>query len=309
MATLITGGCGFIGTHVVHQLREEGRDLVILGRSDSPPNHLAGLINYASGDFGDTSLLRSLFDEWNVTKVIHLAASTVPATSHQDPAGGIADEVAKTVRLLDLCVEKKLERFIFLSSGGTVYGIPQQSLVAESHPTDPISPYGVNKLAIEKYLHLYKHLYGLSYAAIRAANPFGPWQLPRAKQGVIAEFIWRIMNGDEVTIWGDGGVVRDYFHVADLAGLCSLALDATSTGVFNAGSGTGRSLSDLIPLIETELGCKAVVHYEPGRAVDVPRIVLDIGKATDTFGWEPRIAFEEGLRSTCDWFSKVYQSN
>jgi len=205
-------------------------------------------------------------------------------------------------------VRHRVGKVLFLSSGGAVYGIPRRTPVAEDHPTDPICSYGITKLAVEKYLRLYQHLYGLDYVAIRAANPFGPGQRPNAEQGVVGVFAWRILRGEKLVVWGDGSVVRDYFHVRDLARLCVAALASPATGVFNAGSGTGRSLSELIVAMEERFGAKARVRYEPGRALDVPRIVLDISAARRTFGWEPQIGFAAGLDETRAWLSGEYEA-
>lgn len=306
MATLVIGGCGFIGAHIVESLEAAGDDVVVLDRhGDEPPPRPARAL-YVKGEFGNRGTLERVFETHAIKAVVHLAGSTVPGNSNRDPQFDVITNVCETIALLDLCVRHRVRKILFLSSGGAVYGIPRATPVGEDHPTDPISSYGITKLAVEKYLRLYQHLHGLDFVAIRAANPFGPGQRPNAEQGVVGVFAWRILHGEELVVWGDGSVVRDYFHVRDLARLCATALASPATGVFNAGSGTGRSLAELIAAMERRFGAKARVRHEPGRALDVPRIVLDISAARRTFGWEPRIGFEEGLDDTRDWLCGTY---
>jgi UDP-glucose 4-epimerase len=308
MATLVIGGCGFIGAHIVEALAAGSGDIVVLDRhaDERPPS--AGRATYVQGEFGNRGTLERVFERATITDVVHLAGSTVPGNSNRDPQFDVVTNVCETIALLDLCVSHRVRKIVFLSSGGAVYGIPRSTPVAEDHPTDPISSYGITKLAVEKYLRLYQHLHGLDYVAIRAANPFGPGQRPNAEQGAVGVFAWRILRGEELVVWGDGGVVRDYFHVRDLARLCVAALASSATGVFNAGSGTGRSINEVIAAMETRFGAKARVRYEPGRTLDVPRIVLDISAARHTFGWEPRIGFSEGLDETRAWLAGTFET-
>ena len=295
MAILIIGGCGFIGSHVAEVLAAAGEDLVIFDRNGDDPTRRHAAATYIKGDFGNRGALSGIFESNRVDRVVHLAASTLPGSSNRDPEFDVRSNIAETAGLLELCVRFGTKKILFLSSGGTVYGIPRYMPVDERHPTDPISSYGISKLSIEKYLHLYRHLHGLDYVALRAANPYGPRQLPISEQGVIGVFAYRMLCGEEIVVWGDGSVVRDYLHVHDLAHLCRLALASTISGVFNAGSGIGRSLSEVIAALEVALGERATVRYEAGRAFDVPRIVLDSSEAHNAFGWQPAIGFEHGL--------------
>jgi UDP-glucose 4-epimerase len=300
MATLVIGGCGFIGRHIVAALEERGRAVVVLDRHGEPRGNTVHT-TYVRGEFGDQNALESVFQLAAIEAVVHLAASTVPGNSNRDPRLDVETNVCDTISLLDLCVRHRVRKVVFLSSGGAVYGVPQTNPVAETHPTDPISSYGITKLVIEKYLKLYHHLHGLEYVAIRAANPYGPGQSPYSEQGVVSVFAWRILHGQELTVWGDGSVVRDYFHVRDLADFCCLALDGAAIGVFNAGSGRGHALREMITILETAFGKQARVRFTPGRLFDVPRIVLDTTSARQTFAWAPNIGFEHGLRETRQW--------
>lgn len=300
MSILVLGGCGFIGVHVVQALAAQGERLVVLDRhADASLSDTS--IHYVRGDFGNQVDLAGVFADRHIDTVVHLVSSTVPGSSNRDPRFDILTNVGDTIMLLDLCVRHAVRKLLFLSSGGAVYGIPRRMPVDEDHPNDPISSYGIAKLAVEKYLHLYKHLHGLDFVVIRAANPYGPGQRHDAEQGAIGVFAHRILRGEEIVVWGDGSVVRDYFHVRDLARLCALALPGPTSGVFNAGSGVGRSLSEVIAALEAMAGRKARVRFEGGRALDVPRIVLDVSRARQAFGWQATTGFDEGLAEVRRW--------
>ena len=306
MTTLVLGGCGFIGGHVVQALLAQGEPVVVLDRSVGRRAPHSGVLASAAlhqvqGDLGNHGDLERLFADHAISNVVHLVSSTVPGSSNRDPRFDILTNIGDTVSLLELCVKRAVRKVLFVSSGGAVYGVPRRLPVDEDHPNNPISSYGITKLAIEKYLHLYKHLHGLDYVVIRAANPYGPGQQPHAEQGVIGVFTDRIQRGDDIVIWGDGSVVRDYFHVRDLARLCVLALASPVSGVFNAGSGVGRALSEVIASIEAVVGRRARIRYESGRALDVPRIVLDVSRVRQALGWQAQTVFEDGLAEVLQW--------
>jgi UDP-glucose 4-epimerase len=189
-----------------------------------------------------------------------------------------------------------------MSSGGTVYGSPRAVPVDESHPNDPICSYGISKLAIEKYLFLYQQLYGLNYIALRAANPYGPGQNPYSGQGVIANFVHRMLSKQSIEIWGNGDIVRDYFHVRDLASLTKLALFSTETGVFNAGSGVGVSINQLIKILGSIIKYQTEIVYKEQRILDVPAIVLDCAAAKRKFGWQAGTSLQDGIEDYVSWY-------
>lgn len=301
MSTLIIGGCGFIGSHIAEELSKHDERLVILDRNADQPNRRRVPATYIAGEFGNRGELEAVLINHAIQLVVHLASSTVPGNSNRDPEFDVRTNVVETIALLDLCVKHRVKKILFLSSGGTVYGIPRYVPVDEEHPTHPISSYGVTKLTIEKYLQLYHHLHKLDFVALRAANPYGPHQRPIAAQGAIAVFSYRMLRGEEISVWGDGSVVRDYFHVRDLARLCVAALLGGECGVFNAGSGVGLSLREVIGAIEHIVGRPARIRWELPRALDVPRIILECSRAQRCFDWTPEIVLEEGLREVVRW--------
>jgi len=203
--------------------------------------------------------------------------------------------------LLESCVKHKVRKLMFASSGGTVYGIPKRLPITEDDPTNPICSYGIVKLAVEKYLQLYHRLHGLEYVVLRISNPYGPRQDPRHVQGVVSVFAARLLENRPITIWGTGRVVRDFIHVQDLARLFYDAAVSHVTGVFNAGSGIGVSLNDLLAMMIAQYGVQAEVNRVAARACDVPAAVLDYEKAKRVFGWTPQISLERGVQGVRAW--------
>ncbi len=308
MKTLILGGCGFIGRHIVSALSEAGLSSVVFD-VHAQPEHSTPLCTCVAGAFSDTALLDAVMAQHGITHVVHLVSTTLPKSSNEDKAYDLDSNVIQTLRLLDLCVKHRVQRLLFMSSGGTVYGIPQQVPVNESHPNNPICSYGIGKLAIEKYLFLYQHLHGLNYVVLRAANPYGPGQNPLSGQGVVANFIHKMRTGQRLEVWGNGETVRDYFHVRDLADLARRALLSQSVGVFNAGSGLGLSINQLIGVLRQTLHVPADVAYHPARGLDVPAIVLDSSAALHTFGWRAQTDLESGIQDHDAWYRTWHASS
>jgi len=305
MKTLVLGGCGFIGRHVVKALTAHKIPVVVLDVHADPLCSSAHC-TYVPGDFSDTEKLEAVMLGFGITHVVHLVSTTLPKTSNEDKAYDIQSNVIQTLRLLDLCVKHKVQRLLFMSSGGTVYGAPQQVPVTEDHPNHPQCSYGISKLAIEKYLFLYQHLHGLNYVVLRAANPYGPGQNPLSGQGVVANFIHKMHSGQRLEVWGDGETVRDYFHVGDLADLTRRALLSSTVGVFNAGSGVGLSLNGLIHVLRQTLDVPADVVYQAARGLDVPAIVLDSSAALRTFGWRVSTPLSSGIQEYEAWYLSQY---
>jgi UDP-glucose 4-epimerase len=239
--------------------------------------------------------------------VFHLVGGSLPQSSNADPAADIYNSLLPTVRMLDACRAAGVSKVVFPSSGGTVYGCPRTVPIAETEPTDPIAAYGVSRLAIEKYLALYQRLHGLDYAILRIANPFGPGQLSRKGQGVIAALIKSALAGQTLEIWGDGEVVRDFVYVDDVIdSLMAVVPHAGPHRLFNVGHGVGRSINEVIADIEAMLGHGPLPRlYTPGRQADVPVNVLDIRLIQRELGWRPRTEWREALTRTADWVRKT----
>jgi UDP-glucose 4-epimerase len=239
--------------------------------------------------------------------VFHLLGGTNPEVSNKDPIADLQINTVASVWLLELCRAAAVRKVVFLSSGGTVYGIPSVVPTPETAPTDPISAYGINKLMVEKYLHLYHHLHGLRTIVVRAANPFGPYQSPYRRQGVVAALIEMYLAGRPVELWGDGHVVRDFVYISDLVeALVRAAHYDGPHQIMNIGSGVGRSLLELVRSIGIALDMPhATIIHKPARRADVPSNVLDISLARSELDWEPRTEWITGLQITADWIREA----
>lgn len=299
MRILVLGGCGFIGSHVVDALIARGHSVVVLDRGAERFRPPLVRVDYHFGDFAERPVLLEVMS--GVDAVIHLVSTTFPGTANHDPRGDVTGNLVGTLGVLDAMVSLGVPRIIYLSSGGTVYGNPQVEPIPEDHPLRPINSYGIVKVAIEHYLEFYHRTHGLSTVAIRAANPFGPRQGHAGVQGAISTFMRCVRDDRPIEIWGDGSVVRDYLYVADLADLCVLSAEGAFVGPLNAGSGIGRSLNEVVAALAKTVGAPLVPLYKPGRALDVPRSVLDVSRAKMLTGWSAVTDFESALERSWAW--------
>ena len=296
----ITGGTGFSGSYVGDEFLTNGWNVLILGKG-SADNYLGRSgATFLQGRVGDRDLLDQAFAH-GIDGVVHLASSTVPSTSNADKSLDVSSNLMEALELFEYCTRFGVKKIVVASSGGTVYGIPKQLPITELCPTDPICSYGIVKLALEKYCELYQRLHGLDYAVLRISNPYGPGQNPNRSQGVISVFAAKMLMQKPVTVWGNGSVVRDFLHVRDLARLFYLAMTSSATGVFNAGSGVGLSINDLILMMGRELHLTPEINKLPARVCDVPASVLSCRKARDIFGWVPEISMERGIQQVGSW--------
>jgi UDP-glucose 4-epimerase len=204
--------------------------------------------------------------------------------------------------MLEVAASEGIRKVIFASSGGTIYGIPLETPIRETHPTDPICSYGIGKLAIEKYLHLYHVQHGLDYCILRMANPYGEGQRPMSSQGAVAVFLDRALHNKALEIWGDGSVIRDYIYIGDVAEAFMKAMMYSGEHrIFNIGCGQGWSLLDLISNIETVIRRPIARIHVSGRTCDVPANVLDISRANKSLNWQPRTSLQDGVAQTWRW--------
>jgi UDP-glucose 4-epimerase len=301
MKCLVLGGGGFIGSHIVEELHAAGHDIRILERPRVPRfREFASRVEWVEGDFQSASVVHDAVD--GIDAVFHLVSTTLPKSSNDDPIFDLESNVVATLRMLEFARDARVRKIIFISSGGTVYGTPASLPIPETHPTEPRVAYGIAKLAIEKYLALFQRLHGMDYTVLRVANPYGKRQRVETAQGAVAAFIDRVLRDQSIEIWGDGTITRDYVHVADVARAFLHALDYDGdVHIFNVASGRGRTLNELVALLEDVMGRRIAVRYMPGRPFDVPSNVLAIDRARDVLGWMPQVDFEAGLRETFAW--------
>jgi UDP-glucose 4-epimerase len=301
MKCLVLGGGGFIGSHIVEELHAAGHDIRILERPRVPRfREFASRVEWVEGDFQSASVVHDAVD--GIDAVFHIVSTTLPKSSNDDPIFDLESNVVATLRMLEFARDARVRKIIFISSGGTVYGTPASLPIPETHPTEPRVAYGIAKLAIEKYLALFQRLHGMDYTVLRVANPYGKRQRVETAQGAVAAFIDRVLRDQPIEIWGDGTITRDYVHVADVARAFLHALDYDGdVHIFNVASGRGRTLNELVALLEDVMGRRIAVRYMPGRPFDVPSNVLAIDRARDVLGWMPQVDFEAGLRETFAW--------
>ena len=300
MRHVILGGCGFIGRHVALALLRRGETVVLAGRAppiEPPPDVDPSLVSFVPFDLA-THDWGGLLRDGDV--VHHYAWSTVPKTANESPLADLDVNLRGTLRLLEALRRRQGTRLVFSSSGGTVYGHLRRTPVDEEHPLDPVTAYGVSKVAAEKYLGFYRGIHGLDCRIARISNPYGVGQDAQRKQGAASIFLQRALAGEAIEVWGDGAVVRDYIHVVDVAaGLLALA-DAPperlgAEPVFNIGSGEGVSINAMLALLRHRLGRPLDVRYLPGRTFDVPVSVLDVARARTVLGWRAGLDLAAGI--------------
>ena len=304
LTTCVIGGSGFIGRAVVAELLARGRKVIVVGRQTRPSVSLPSAVSYVTTS-SENALWQALKSS---QEVIDLAYATVPQTSFQDPINDIVVNLPEAVRLFDMVASMPIHKFVWVSSGGTVYGRTNAPLIAETHPTQPLSPYGITKLAIEKYAHMYFESRNLPIVCVRPSNAFGEGQRAYSGQGFIATAIASILDGRELTLFGPNGTIRDYLHVTDMAaGIVAALLHGRPGEVYNIGSSQGLSnrqvLDQLVPLA-ANIGLEVRVQVLPVRSFDVPANVLQNSKICAETGWQQQLSFTKALAQTWTWYAE-----
>jgi UDP-glucose 4-epimerase len=308
---LITGGNGFIGSHLVDRLALlPDTNVTVFDMFPRVYGSLPPRVKIVQGNLNDISLVRRTLDSHSIDLVYHTAWANIHETSLKNVVADLENNLVPTLGLLETCRDVGVKRLIFLSSGGTIYGIPNSLPMREDHSTNPINAYGVTKLTVEKYIRMYSHLYGLEYVILRPSVPYGPRQPPHRRQGVISVFIYNALLGTPVRIWGDGNnIIRGYFYIQDLIEALVRVGDIQLVGeaIYNLDGVVSYSLNDIIRIIQSVLNVVINVQNEPPRPFDVPHLVLDISRATNAFGWLPHTSLEEGIINTAEWIKRYYE--
>lgn len=302
---IIFGGNGFIGSHLAIKLAENGYEVYIFDKfSGGIPDDPKNKIKFIKGDFFDRKAVDEALE--GADYVFHFISATNPATSMKDPIYDIESNVIGSVKLLQSCIKNDVNKIIFSSSGGTIYGNPLRVPVKETDPCNPINPYAIGKLTIEKYIKYFNYLYGIDYTILRYSNPYGEGQNPRAEQGVIPIFLNKIKHHEHPVVYGDGSAIRDYIYIQDaIEASFDLVTKDTEFRTFNIGSGVGTSIGFLIKVISDVVGRDVEPEYRENSPAYIPRIILDVSRLTQETGWKPRWDIYKGVERTWEWINKL----
>lgn len=306
MRCVIFGGGGFIGSAIADRLLQDDHELRIFER---PRVELyrkfteSEGVEWVTGDMQSAHDVGEAIDGADV--VLHLVSTTLPKNSNDDPIYDVQSNLVATLQVLNAMVARNVRKIVFISSGGTVYGIPRYLPIDEKHPTDPLVSYGIVKLAIEKYLHMFEHMHDFKAIILRVANPYGERQRIETAQGAVGVFLHRALKGMPIDIWGDGNITRDYIHISDVAEAFVRAVEYSGPeSVFNISSGTGTSLNELIGMLEDIFGKPIERRYQPRRQFDVPASVLSNELAREELKWAPFISMHDGIVRTAKWMER-----
>ena len=302
MRILVTGGAGFIGSHVADGYLASGHEVAVLDNlSTGFRRNVPAAARFYEADIRDQDALRRIMKEFAPDVVNHHAAQMDVRKSLDDPVFDADCNILGSLKLLIESQRAGVRRIIYASTGGAMYGEPQSLPVEESHPVAPECAYGVSKHTVEHYLELYRRLYGLTYVVLRYPNVYGPRQNPHGEAGVNAIFIRLMLEGKTPVIFGDGEQVRDYVYVSDIVEANRLALDRGDNDAFHIGSGRGTSVNDLYRELSAILEWSRPATFSAARAGEIQRVYLNAQKADRILGWRPTVPVAEGLRRTVDW--------
>lgn len=304
MKILVTGGAGFIGSHVVDAYLEAGHQVVIVDNlSTGKKENLNPKAKFYQMDILDDKLQHLMQDE-HIEVVNHHAAQIKVKASLEDPYFDVKVNVLGSVLLLDLCRRAGVKKVIYASSGGAQYGEMQKEPFPETHSSRPFSVYGASKYSVELYTDVFAQNFGLEYVILRYANVYGPRQDALGEGGVVAIFTHCMLHGGDFVIFGDGYNVRDYVYVKDVARASMLALDYPHNDVFNIGTGVGTTTNQLFEILAKATGYQQPPKRIVARLGDLQKSVLDASKAKKLLKWEPQFDLKKGLEETISYYKK-----
>lgn len=310
MKIILLGAAGFVGTNLVFELaKDPANRITVVDREESY------FQNIRNRQLENVTLVESQLtvdtDFEELVKgqevVYHLISTTVPTTSNQAISEEMKANVILSANLFEACVRQKVGKVVFLSSGGTVYGKEVECPLNEKTPTNPITSYGVQKVTIEKLLYLYHYMHGLDYRIIRLANPYGPYQRPNGVLGAVTTFTYKALKGEEIQVYGDGSVVRDFIYIDDaVRGIVKIVNGNSTHHTFNLGCGYGTSIKQVLDTIQQALELPIKVSYMKARNVDVPVNYLDIKRYEAAYGALNPVSLTEGIRKTAIFMREYY---
>jgi len=303
MKVLVTGGAGFIGSHVADAYVAEGYEVVVVDNlSTGRKENLNPAASLYQVDIRDEKALAEVFEKEKPDYVSHQAARAQVRESMDNPVLYAEVNIIGSLNVLQLCRQYKVKKIVYASTGGAVYGEPEYLPADEGHPVNPLDPYGASKHHVEHYLYLYKANWGLPYTILRYPNVYGPRQDPYGEAGVVAIFAGQMLSGGQPTINGSGEQERDFVYVGDIAQANLLAIGRGDGGIFNIGTGVGTSINTVFRLLKEATGYSGEEIHASAKAGEVFKIYLDASKARNELGWAERVTLEEGLSRTVEYF-------
>jgi len=304
---LVFGGNGFLGSHLTEGLVSEGHEVRVFDNFSLGMNNLVEVLNEVEileGDFLDTKAVSNALI--GVDYVFHYISTTIPATAASNPVFDIETNVIGSVKMFQLAAQHGVKRIIFPSSGGTIYGETLGESSRETDLPDPLNPYAISKLTLERHLRYLEYSQGVDYTILRYSNPYGERQNPYGKQGVIPIFLNEVKHSRKPVIYGDGSMVRDYIYIGDaVEATISIFKKDTHEKIFNVGSGKGTSLNELVNIIAEGLKREVVPEYIAYDGIYIPRNVLNIERINGETGWEPKTKISDGIKKTWEWIKAM----
>ena len=308
MDILVTGGAGFIGSHVLEKLQkvseqsaEEIKVVVLDDLSNGSREHVPSGMELVVGDVRDQHVVEDVFSRHHFSTVIHLAAQTMVPVSVENPLLDCQVNLGGILHILEACRKWQVPHVLF-SSSAAVYGDNLHIPLKESEPLCPMSPYGITKMTTEQYMRVYHELYGLDATVFRFANVYGERQGEKGEGGVVSIFCKLLSQGNPITVYGDGNQTRDFVYAGDIASAIVQALPLTGYHTINVSTGTETSINDLIRSFERAIGHKAEVQYAPPRPGDIQRSVLSNKELIQTLHIKPEMTLEQGIARTYTWY-------
>lgn len=302
MKTLVTGGAGFIASHLSDRLIEAGHEVVIVDDlSTGKRANLPGRAKFYEVDIRDPGLA-DVFETERPEVVFHHAAHADVTRSVRDPQYDASVNILGSLNLLECCRKYEVGKFIYANTGGALYGEPEYTPADESHPIAPVSPYGVSKRTVEHYLHVYRVNHGLTYTSLRYPNVYGPRQDPHGEAGVVAIFALKMLTGEQPIIFGDGSKTRDYCYVGDIVEANILALNTDRCGIYNLGRGIEVTDLEVFEAVRTAVGSKIDPAYAKVRPGEVEHIALDASKIERELGWKWKMDFADGVAAAVEYY-------
>jgi len=301
--TLIVGGAGFLGNSLAAYFAAQGIPTVVADSQRRLDKYALtqSNVDYIAYDWPDCSFLKAFPD---IENVIHLAWSSHPATSMADVVGDASDNIVGTLKLLESLPTNSLNKFVFMSSGGTVYGNCQQERLVETSDTNPISAYGISKLACENYVNMYALRKNFSPVNIRLGNPYGSYQLKGTPVGVVASFLRKVLEGKPIDMYGDGETIRDFIYIDDFTqAMLRIVKSETLSGTYNLGSGTGASISHIIDVIRDSTNKMVTINHLNSRRLDVRSVVLNSDKLQRDIDFKANTSIEHGVKKMLEEIS------